>query len=192
MSFYPRFANGDFSPLLFLLDEFESQRSDRSNSGTSDSPSQSPKTFSPRFDMREVNDAYLLDGEVPGIGQSDVEIEFTDANTLEIKGHGRRDYENSLTVTGASSEQATSSKSQQPTAEDEAEGGSSVIKVSPRAPKGVLKKYLVSERQVGQFERTFTFPAKVDQDGVKASLKNGIMSIVVPKAIHTAKKITIE
>ena len=188
MSFYPPFANRDFSPLLVLLDEFESQRSDRSNSGTSDSPSQSSKTFSPRFDMREVNDAYLLDGEVPGIGQSDVEIEFADANTLEIKGHGRRDYEKSVTVTAASSEQATSSKSQQPTAEDEAEGGSSVIKVSPKAPK----KYLVSERQVGQFERTFTFPAKVDQDGVKASLKNGILSIVVPKAIHTAKKIMIE
>jgi HSP20 family molecular chaperone IbpA len=45
----------------------------------------------------------------------------------------------------------------------------------------------VSERQVGQFERTFTFLAKVDQDGVKASLNHGILSIVVPKAIHTAR-----
>jgi HSP20 family molecular chaperone IbpA len=65
--------------------------------------------------MREVNDAYLLDGEVPGIGQSDIEIDFSDANTLEIKGHGRRDYEKSVTVAVNSSEQATSSKFQQPT-----------------------------------------------------------------------------
>jgi len=192
MSFHPRFANGDFSPLLVLLDEFDAQRPDRSNQGTneSDSRPQTSKNFSPRFDMREMNDVYLLDGEIPGVGQSDVEIEFTDANTLAIKGHGRRDYENGKSVTLAvdSGEQATSSKSHQPTAEDEA-GGSSIVKVSP---KGVLKKYLVSERQVGQFERTFTFSAKVEQDGVKASLKNGILSIVVPKTVHTTKKITIE
>lgn len=43
-------------------------------------------------------------------------------------------------------------------------------------------KYWVSERSVGDFMRTFSFPTGVDQEKVKASMKNGILSIVVPKA----------
>jgi hypothetical protein len=48
-----------------------------------------------------------------------------------------------------------------------------------KAPK---PQYWISERSVGQFERSFSFQARVDQDAVKASLKNGVLSIVVPKA----------
>ncbi|KAJ6088001.1 hypothetical protein N7467_006915 [Penicillium canescens] len=50
-----------------------------------------------------------------------------------------------------------------------------------------------SERSVGEFQRTFSFLARVDQDNVKASLKHGILSVQVPKATAAAtKKITIE
>ena len=145
--------------------------------------------------MREANDTYLLDGEVPGISQSDVEIEFLDSNTLVVKGHSRRDYENvPVPQTAKSSDQATSSKSYQPTveAEDDESDKSSAITSAKPTPKEVSKKYWVSERQVGRFHRKFTFPARVDQDGVKANLKNGILSIIIPKApVHPAKKIRI-
>ena len=54
-------------------------------------------------------------------------------------------------------------------------------------------RYWVSERSVGQFSRSFAFPSRVDQDNVRASLKNGILSIVVPKAsAPTTRKINIE
>lgn len=54
-------------------------------------------------------------------------------------------------------------------------------------------KYWVSERSIGQFSRTFTFPGRVDQDGVKASMKNGILSIVVPKSRKAeGRKISIQ
>jgi len=43
-------------------------------------------------------------------------------------------------------------------------------------------KYWRRERSVGQFSRTFIFPARVDEDSVTASLSNGILSITVPKA----------
>ena len=42
-------------------------------------------------------------------------------------------------------------------------------------------KYWVSERSVGDFMRTFNFPSAVDQEKCKASMKNGILSIKVPK-----------
>ena len=54
-------------------------------------------------------------------------------------------------------------------------------------------KYWVNERSVGEFERIFTFPGRVDQEAVKASLKNGILSVVVPKVVATeARRINIE
>lgn len=60
------------------------------------------------------------------------------------------------------------------------------------APERPESKYWVSERSVGEFRRTFSFPGKVDQEAVKASLKNGILSIVVPKAAKQQRKIAIE
>ncbi len=43
-------------------------------------------------------------------------------------------------------------------------------------------RYWVSERSTGRFSRSFTFPSRINQEEVSASLKNGILSIVVPKA----------
>lgn len=60
----------------------------------------------------------------------------------------------------------------------------------PKRPEG---QYWVSERSVGQFARTFTFPNRIDQQAVKASLKEGILSIVVPKAaVPEPRRINIE
>ena len=41
--------------------------------------------------------------------------------------------------------------------------------------------YWVSERSVGEFARSFHFPNPVDHENVKASMKNGILRVVVPK-----------
>jgi len=54
-------------------------------------------------------------------------------------------------------------------------------------------KYWVSERSYGSFSRTWTFPSRVDTENVTASLKDGILSIVVPKASpFEPKKVAIE
>ncbi|KAN0086713.1 heat shock protein Hsp30-like [Elaphomyces granulatus] len=195
VAFYPRFAaTGDLSPLFQLFDDYDGHRSGGPSAVSSASCPQSSQTVSPKFDLREANDSYLLDGEIPGISQSDVEVEFADANILVVKGRSARDYD-----TANSSEQATSPKSRQASVEDEVDKGESSVIVSAKpSTEEVSKKsppeftYRLSEREVGQFQRKFTFPKKVDQDGVKASLKNGILSIVVPKAaVYMAKKITI-
>ncbi len=56
------------------------------------------------------------------------------------------------------------------------------------------KKYYVWERSYGSFERTFSFPTSVDQDKIKASFENGVLTVVMPKtkeAKVTGKKIAI-
>ncbi|KLJ11867.1 hypothetical protein EMPG_12960, partial [Blastomyces silverae] len=79
MSFFPRFPAGDFTPLFRLLDDYESHRSGSESTSAL-------RTFAPRFDVRETKDAYHLDGELPGINQKDIDIEFTDSQTLVVKG----------------------------------------------------------------------------------------------------------
>jgi HSP20 family protein len=160
------------------------------------------KSFTPKFDVKEVKDAYELHGELPGIEQKDVEIEFTDAHTLTVKGHTERSYTSGTPPAGfvegapaqaAITEGEKDNKAHKATVEDEgAEGSTEVTKKDESAQGSDEAKFWVSERSVGEFSRSFTFPTRVDQDNVKASMKNGILSIHVPKAKkHESRKITI-
>jgi HSP20 family protein len=42
-------------------------------------------------------------------------------------------------------------------------------------------RILLCERPIGDFHRTFAFPQPVVEEGVRASLENGVLSLVVPK-----------
>ena len=211
-SFFPHFPSPtDFSPFFRLLDNsdpfFQVQSSQRS--------------FTPRFDVREAASAYELQGELPGIKQEDIEIEFVDANTLVVKGRSERsarksnieekgkaiDQANTAAINDDASEKSSSSYRKPSVEEDYVDAGEEADKATPssatveggnttiaQAPKDEepQHKYWVSERSVGHFERRFSFPGKVDQNAVKASLENGILSIVVPKAAKQERKIAIE
>lgn len=157
-------ASNGFAPLFRLLDDYDVHRSNRSEQT-------SLRSFSARFDVRETDNAYHLDGELPGIAQKDIDIEFTDPQTLVVKGQVEREYhseapaDDTTESTGETEKQVAKSK----------------------------HRFWAQERSVGEFHRSFSFPGRVDQDAVKANLKNGILSITVPKATaRAAKKITIE
>lgn len=177
MSIFPRFTS-EFSPLFRLFDEYERNFKDL---GMGDRM----RTFSPAFDVKETKEAYELHGEFPGVEQKDINIEWQDAQTLSIHGRHEEVREEGQRPRGFIEEpKDKDTKGKQPTIEDEGQqtqvakkGTQEVAKKSEDQPK-----YWVSERSVGEFHRSFAFPSPVDQDAVKASLKNGILSIVVPKA----------
>ncbi|ETI21816.1 hypothetical protein G647_05885 [Cladophialophora carrionii CBS 160.54] len=136
------------------------------------------RTFAPKFDVKEAKDSYILEGELPGINQKDVVIEFADEQTITVKGRTEHTREEGSKPTPAT-EVDTNGK-------DENAQASSSTEVTTTGSKDVGKHnpqhtYWVSERSVGEFARSFSFPNPVDQDNVKASMKNGILSIVVPK-----------
>jgi len=192
MSLFPRtLLSADpafsFQPLFRMLDDFDQYN----RQGNQQSTRTSLETFTPKFDVKEVKDAYELHGELPGIEQKDVEIEFTDAHTLVIKGRTERSYTSgtppAYLVEGAPAQGAiegtNGNKAHKATVEEEgAEGSTEVSKQEePAQPKEPESKFWVSERSVGEFSRSFTFPSRVDQDKVTATMKNGLLSIVVPK-----------
>ena len=54
-------------------------------------------------------------------------------------------------------------------------------------------KWLIRERRISSFRRSFTLPEDVNLEEVKASFKNGILSVKLPRrALPQPKKITIE
>lgn len=165
-------------------------------------PATRTRTFTPAFDVRELADGYYLDGELPGVDRSQIDIEFSDSRTLVIQGRTDRNY-----TVQETRETPPRSPRYQPTVEDETDGSSDgdsdsndSLHSTDRASKAVPDQaqppsfhYRASERSIGQFQRTFTFSARVDQDAVRANLKNGILSLVVPKATAPqTKKIRIQ
>jgi HSP20 family protein len=64
-------------------------------------------------------------------------------------------------------------------------------KKSEREEKG--DTWYFSERQFGSFSRSFRLPADASSEGVKAEMKDGVLSVVVPraKAQPTAKRVPI-
>jgi HSP20 family protein len=210
MSFYnfPGFSSPDtsFHPLFKLLDDFD-QYSQGGNTGSRrHRGAGAMKTFNPKFDVKEVDDVYELHGELPGVAQKDIEIEFSDDHTISIKGRTERTYEAGTpptgfvegpTASGAITEAGEDQhKDHKAYVEDEAANKETSTEVTKKEPEQVAKepaaKYWVSERSIGEFSRSFSFPVRVDQDAVQASMKNGILSIVVPKAKkQTSRKITI-
>jgi len=69
------------------------------------------------------------------------------------------------------------------------------IKGEKRDEKEEKKKdYYLSERRYGSFQRSFSVPGSVDADKIKASFKNGVLTVTLPKtdeAQKSEKKIAI-
>jgi HSP20 family protein len=199
MSLFPRYAtatpyDGGFRSLFRMMDDIATNYESGMPSSTS------IRAFSPKFDVIEEKDAYKLHGELPGLDQKDVSIEFTDSHTLVVKGHTETRYESSEPAD--EDQKRIQNGSHKATVEDEsAEKSKETAMVASESGKkdvvgsGQQKtKYWVSERSVGEFHRSFSFPSRVDQDGVKASLKQGVLTITVPKLVANkgSRKINIE
>lgn len=68
------------------------------------------------------------------------------------------------------------------------------IKGEKKQEKEVKEKdYIRTERSYGSFSRSFTLPAEVDAANVKASYKEGVLEIVLPKKEGAkAKQVKVE
>jgi len=222
MSLFPRFTQ-EFSPLFRLLDDY-----DRASRQQWTNFSSELRSFQPKFDVKELKDSYELHGELPGVEQKDISIEWTDGNTLAIKGRTEKRVERGTrpnaaevieeapkasgaiqAAPDAETSSTTSENYHKPTVSDEGEDSASTVAgdhnaltpattnagevAKPAENQEPEPKFWVSERSVGEFHRSFTFPLRVNHDAVKASLKNGILSIIVPKAqTPKARKIEIQ
>ena len=94
--------------------------------------------YVPAFEVKETKDAYLFRADLPGVKESDLEIDLT-GKRLTVR--GKRDAE--------------------------------------REESG--ETFFVYERTYGSFTRTFTLPDGIDVEHIKTELKDGVLTMVVPK-----------
>lgn len=218
----PAASQRDFAPFLSLLD-------DAINEINKTQHHRQRPLVNHRFDVRETEHSYEVDGELPGFSQQDIEIEFTNDQTLVIRGKSEQQttpaqVADAQPINNAAAEQVPASpvsetssvKSHQPTVEDDFEdlgdensstkGKEAALAPEP-SPKPVQQQpsqiqkaaqqqpqtqRLVSERRFGSLSRTFTFPVRLNTDAAVASLKNGVLSLVIPKApVQEARRIQI-
>lgn len=163
-------------------------------------------SFNPRFDVMETKDAYELHGDIPGARREDVTIEFTEPQTIVIRGRVERSWSSDDNEAKDAEKNTNDNKKEKHEShqayvsdeedEEARENGRQVTKASD-AKKDVSKKpehqqptnrYWVQERSIGEFSRTFTFPVRVDEGNVKASLNHGVLKVTVPKQEKPANR----
>ncbi|RKX96138.1 MAG: Hsp20/alpha crystallin family protein [Spirochaetes bacterium] len=99
----------------------------------------------PAVDIKEEKDKYIMEVELPGFTEKDVELKVEN---------------NVLTLSSKKEETKEESK------------------------KGYIRK----ERKSYSFSRSFSLPENTDVDKIKASFKNGILNIEIPKEPESQPK----
>jgi len=137
-----RFDRDPFEALMRLPDDML-----RSLNPRAASPREhvSSRVWSPPVDVYEDQDVIVIQAELPGMKQEDIDIEMT-GETLTIR--GERKFED---------EQRRD-------------------------------RYVRIERQYGTFQRSFTIGIPIEENKVKATYRNGILEVTLPKAEVTKPK----
>lgn len=184
MSFLPRYFHQDtgYGPFSRFIDEIAHHTREHKNN----------PPFQPKFDVTELENAYELHGELPGLEKKDVHVEFVEPHTLLIRGTIERSRTFGTPPEGwpaaspsASTEGHEDSVQKDISAADKNEaqngGPDTVTETVKKEESTVHPKLWVAERSIGEFSRTFSLPHHIQQDGVEASLDNGILFVRIPK-----------
>jgi HSP20 family molecular chaperone IbpA len=186
MSLFPKSfyePETSFTPLFRLLDDFDNYSRQTGASHLESGGRSGATVWQPKFDIHESSGSYELHGEFPGVNKDEIHIEFPESQTLSIHGKAERTYS-----VGTSPRKRIEDASDKPSpTTDSGDGAGNRANASAQdaardTAKAEQPKYWLRERKVGQFSRTFTFPAPVDQDNISAHFQDGILSITVPKA----------
>jgi len=168
------------------------------------------RSFTPKFDVWETSDKYVVQGELPGVAMEDINIDWH-KDTLQISGkvaHSKCTHGPSQSAGAIKDNQASVEDDYVVPASEKPEGEAATPAATETAgeKKGEAEadhgkhpcthhshnkhggggaggnfRYWVSERSFGQFNRTFAFPTPVNHNGIHASFHNGVLEVRVPK-----------
>lgn len=118
----------------------------------------SKRMVTPKVDVTQSKDSYILEMDLPGRSENDVNLEL-DQNVLTISSVKETNEEKNLDKKDDSSDES---------------------------------KWIIKERHTSSFSRRFTLPDDIDSENVKATFKNGVLNITIPrKALQAPKRIAI-
>ncbi|KAK6715194.1 hypothetical protein SNK04_006128 [Fusarium graminearum] len=180
------------------------------------------RPWEPRFEAHETEDSFVLYGELPGLNKENVTVEFPEPRKLVVSGKVERftdapkPAETTTEQTApapaveSDNEDTQSRSSYQATVEDDVDDESEVLShtsqksetVSQPQPETPSQKAAEKQpeqpeepRRAGytkEFSRYFTFPTYINHEAVTAELKDGLLTITIPKAVPQSHRIVIE
>lgn len=126
-------------------------------------------SYVPKVDVMETKDAYTLDMDLPGRNEGDVDIQL-DRNVLTI-----------------------SSKNAEKIAEKTEKKARKCDEHDEKCEKADEAKWLIRERKVCDFSRSFSLPSDANGEEISAEFKNGVLTVVIPrKPVNVPKRIEIK
>jgi len=137
--------------------------------------------IAPLFNVCEVKNAYILDGELPGVADKlHIAVEWVDNQVLLVRGvipPAEVDVDGDPLVDGLDNSLCHAPKHGKAA---RTVTGLPVVEL-PKDPESPYPIRLLNERHIGEFQRSFTFPCEVEPDEMNASMAHGLLRIVVPK-----------
>jgi HSP20 family protein len=122
--------------------------------------SKEEKMSKPLVDVRELDNAYILEMELPGLDENNIDISLKD-NVLSI----------------ASLSEAVKEESHEEGKKEVKEPKKDLVKA--RDEQKDEAKWLIRERKSYSFTRRFTLPKDIDENAVSAQFKNGLLTITL-------------
>jgi HSP20 family protein len=116
----------------------------------------------PAVDVREKEDVFLLEAELPGYDEKSIQVHVDGGNLTIESGQ-------------AESSQRNVSPEKDKYADKNAEKGKDT--------------FLIRERRTSSFSRSFKLPENADPNAVTASFKNGILSLEIKKRSEAQKRL---
>lgn len=118
-------------------------------------------------DIREDADHVYIDADLPGFTKDEVNLSIENGT---------------LTITAERREEAPAAPQQQ-------QGQAAPDQQGQKAQKPEQKgEYLLRERRIERFVRSFTLPPEVDEQNVQAKLENGVLKITLNKRPESKPK----
>lgn len=150
--------------------------------------------FRPRMDVQETPEDYVVRLNLPGWKPNDVDV-MINGNTLTVRGHESHQttepHQGQGTQTGQMTQGSQTGQTHQGSQSGQTSQGNQqrAQGTSSQHPQSF---YHLRERDVTDFERSFTFPSDVNADKANAEFEDGVLTLTVPKAeAAKARKIQI-
>lgn len=148
-------------------------------------PDENP-VLTPRMDVRETAAAYFIDIELPGLTSRDpLMLRWTSNSTLMLEATTRRPaVQPDGPKGGGAGVPAGSETAAAATATTDGAAAATATAEADKPDRRDEVHHPVRERRVGYNVRALNFPVEVDHEAMKAELKHGLMSLVVPKKVQ--------
>jgi HSP20 family protein len=136
--------------------------------------------LAPDFDLRETPDAYILDGEFPGVTtQEQIKLKWLSGHTLKVEGRVHKSSQDGNRCSDQV-EQGEQVRDSAPGEISSDKGNLKSSEIEDKAGRGSVHQWL-NERREGLFVRTFNFPSPVVIDQIEARLSYGVLHVRIPK-----------